>query len=95
MEIILQIAKKHVDITLPGMYFCTMASMWIFKIERLRELRELKGMSVHTFGEAIKRSHGTILNWEKGTGSPTCRDLAAIGNAFGVDPCSFFVKVSQ
>lgn len=69
------------------------AGTWIFKTERLKELRTLKGLSPEGFGREINKSGFTILNWETGKGSPRGIDLAAIGTAFQIDPCSFFERV--
>jgi transcriptional regulator with XRE-family HTH domain len=68
---------------------------WEFNRKRLRDLRELRGLSAVEFGRVIGRSHTTIQLWERGTGTPTAKDLAKICTAFQAIPASFFIRVNH
>lgn len=62
-----------------------------FSTERLKLIRESKGMNTEQFGAAIGKTGRSVYNWECGRTSPTMRDLENIANVFDLD-LTFFLK---
>lgn len=52
--------------------------------ERLKQLREDKGLSIRQLANKINVSHMTISRWEKSIGSPTVESVIAFSKFFGV-----------
>lgn len=69
--------------------------IWEFNRARLKDLRELNGLSKLEFGKMIGRTHVTVSAWERGDGTPTARDLARICTVFRAIPASFFARVEH
>jgi len=63
-----------------------------FSAERLKLIRDSKGMGFEEFGRAIGRAGRSIRNWEEGKTSPTMRDLETIARVFEVDLGFFITK---
>lgn len=62
-----------------------------FSTERLKLIRESKGMNTEQFGAAIGKTGRSVYNWECGRTSPTMRDLEKIASVFDLD-LTFFLK---
>jgi transcriptional regulator with XRE-family HTH domain len=62
-----------------------------FSTERLKLIRESKGMNTDEFGAAIGKTGRSVYNWECGRTSPTMRDLERIATVFDLD-LTFFLK---
>ncbi len=52
--------------------------------ERLRDLREEKGLSINNLAKELKVSHSTIIRWENGEQVPNIDYLLLIANYFKV-----------
>lgn len=52
--------------------------------ERLRDLREEKGLSIKALANELKVSHSTIIRWENGQQVPNIDYLLLIANYFNV-----------
>lgn len=63
-----------------------------FSADRLRLVRQSKGLGYEAFGRAIGRAGRSIRNWEDQKTSPTMRDLETIASVFGVDLGFFITK---
>jgi transcriptional regulator with XRE-family HTH domain len=68
---------------------------WAFNPIRLRDLRELKGLSAVEFARDLGVSRITVANWERGKGTPTAANLARICTVYNAIPASFFVRGSN
>lgn len=80
-------------------YLCTMATATKethkknrFSRERLKLVRQSRGMNHEDFGQAIGRTGRSVRNWEDGKTSPTMQDLEAIADAFQIDLGFFITK---
>lgn len=62
-----------------------------FSTERLKLIRESKGMNTDEFGAAIGKTGRSVYNWECGRTSPTMRDLEKIASVFDLD-LTFFLQ---
>lgn len=62
-----------------------------FSTERLKLIRESKGLNTDEFGSAIGKTGRSVYNWECGRTSPTMRDLETIANVFDLD-LTFFLQ---
>jgi len=67
--------------------------MITFNYDRLKALRELKGLTCESFAEMIGVSAGSPKNWETGKTSPKAHDLTTIFNVFGVSPDWFWKQI--
>lgn len=63
-----------------------------FSADRLKLVRESKGLGLEAFGQAIGRTGRSIRNWEERKTSPTMRDLETIARVFGVNLNFFITK---
>lgn len=52
--------------------------------ERLKELREEKGLSVNFLAKELKVSHASIIRWESGERVPSIDNLYLIATYFNV-----------
>lgn len=52
--------------------------------EKLRTLRQEKGISQHDLAEELQVSRQTVSKWETGTGLPSMENLAALGRLYGI-----------
>ena len=62
-----------------------------FSTERLKLIRESKGMNTDEFGAAIGKTGRSVYNWECGRTSPNMRDLEKIASVFDLD-LTFFLQ---
>lgn len=51
---------------------------------KLKELREIRGISQSTFAKEINVAQNTVSNWERGTREPDNETLAKIADYFGI-----------
>ena len=54
--------------------------------QRLRAFREQRKLSRRALAERISKTHNTLVNWERGSHSPTLGDLVELAEALGTDP---------
>lgn len=52
--------------------------------ERLKELREEKGISINKLARELNVDHSTIVRWEKGERVPTIDNLYLVAKYFNV-----------
>lgn len=57
---------------------------------RIRDARQMVGLSTRQFGASIGKTDQTVRNWENGTTSPTIRDLETLCEKYGFD-LSYFI----
>lgn len=62
-----------------------------FNRQRLKDLREIKGLSTAQFAVPINVTRRTIENWEKGITSPTMRQLEELCRVYDADLASFLI----
>lgn len=55
-----------------------------FDGDRLRALREKRGLSIAELGRAAGLGRGTVGKWERGAGAPQVDALASVASALGV-----------
>lgn len=60
-----------------------------FNARALKQLRTRAGLSAEVLGVRIKRSRGTIVNWEKGVGEPTFSDAFRLAHVLQCDLMAF------
>lgn len=58
--------------------------------EKIRELRETRGLSQSDLAEALGVNQSTISNWERGKMEPTIYNVRRIADALGVEPGALF-----
>jgi len=66
-----------------------------FDPERIKAVREMKGLNMSRFARAIGKSRQDVFNWEKGGCIPDTSSLLKIANAFGISVGFFFVPVDK
>jgi len=62
--------------------------------ERLRELREEKGISINKLAKEIGVDHSTIVRWEKGDRVPTIDNLYLVAKFFNVSS-DYLIELSN
>lgn len=68
-----------------------MPGFFAFSGQRLREARELRGLSPEQLALAIGKTANAIVRYETGHGQPSIITLAALGAALGIDPRELIV----
>ena len=63
--------------------------------DRIRELREARGLSRDELGKIIGVTRNTIHTWEAGKHTPTIDRLFVLARALGSRPSYFFKEVTQ
>lgn len=58
--------------------------------QRLRELRESRGLSQERLGNLVALAGPTISRYESGNTQINADDLPSLASALGVHPCDFF-----
>jgi transcriptional regulator with XRE-family HTH domain len=66
-----------------------------FNPQRLRDLREMKGLTAEAFAKPLNITARTIANWEKGVTSPTMRELEALCAHYDIDLASFLIGTPE
>jgi transcriptional regulator with XRE-family HTH domain len=67
-----------------------MADLYQYIGNRLRELRQSKGISQEDLAAAMKTTANTISRWETAAYKPSPKDLLALANYFGLSIATFF-----
>lgn len=62
---------------------------------KLRDLRRALGLTEAQLGTYIGRTAYTIIGWERGTTTPTARDLANLSNATSASILSFYRVIDE
>ena len=60
-----------------------------FNPRALKQLRTKAGLSAEVLAARIKRTRGTIVNWEKGVGQPTLTDAFRLAHILHCDLLAF------
>jgi transcriptional regulator with XRE-family HTH domain len=63
--------------------------------ERIRELRNLAGLTAEQFAVGIGRGSQTLLRWEWGVVSPRLEDLDTIAKKLGTSVADLLVGVTD
>ena len=58
--------------------------------EKIRALREAKGMTQAELAEALGLSQPAIVQWETGKNEPTAFNIRRLADLFGVPPGDLF-----
>jgi transcriptional regulator with XRE-family HTH domain len=64
--------------------------MWKFDFDRIRILRESKGMGHETFSRNIESTGQQVKQWEAGNITPTVHAIVKLCNVYNVVPGYFF-----
>ena len=67
--------------------------MYTFDNNRIKLLRELKGLSMTQFADKINASRQLVHCWEKGVHIPNVVTLIKIANVFDIEIKFFFPKI--
>lgn len=65
---------------------------WSFDPDRIRILRELKGLKHDAFAKKLGCAPALVRAWEEARRFPSMPSLLKICNVFSVLPASFFIK---
>ena len=66
---------------------------YVFSGEKLKELREKKGLSRFRLSHELSVSHTSVANWEEGINKPSINRLEMLTDKLSCSPNSFFVKI--
>lgn len=58
--------------------------------EKIRALREAKGISQRELAEALGVDQSAVSNWERGKAEPTAFNIRRIADLLGVEPGDLF-----
>ena len=61
-----------------------------FNFNKIRELRNIKGLTQSQFADRIGVSSAAVCQWERGLRLPQLFNIEVICNEFGVEPNYFF-----
>lgn len=58
--------------------------------DKIRALREARGLSQNDLAEALGINQSTVSNWERGKIEPTLFNVRRLANILGVEPGELF-----